>query len=38
MWGDSFQYKNLIVGVTSADTKRVLEVIIEVQDIEKGIN
>ncbi len=35
--GDSFQYKNLIVGVTSADTKRVLEVIIEVQDIEKEL-
>jgi len=32
--GESFQFRNLVVQVTSADTKKVLEVIIKVQDIE----
>lgn len=32
--GDSFHYKNLIVTITGADTKRVFEAIIEIQNIE----
>lgn len=32
--GDSFQYKNLLVTITNADTKRVLEANIEIQNIE----
>ncbi len=34
MVGESFHYKNLLVTVTSADTKKVLEVTIDVEDIE----
>ncbi|RJX26151.1 MAG: HlyC/CorC family transporter [Acholeplasma sp.] len=34
MAGESFHYKNLVVTVTSADTKKVLEVTIDVEDIE----
>jgi magnesium and cobalt exporter, CNNM family len=33
--GDSFNYKNLLITITSADTKRVLEATIEIQNIEK---
>jgi CBS domain containing-hemolysin-like protein len=36
--GDSFQYKNLLVTITSADTKRVLEATIEIQNIEKELS
>ncbi len=32
--GDTFQYKNLLVTITGADTKRVLEATIEIQNIE----
>ena len=35
--GDTFTYRNLLVTITGADTKRVLEAIIEVQDIEKEL-
>ncbi|MFA7423259.1 MAG: hemolysin family protein [Acholeplasmataceae bacterium] len=35
--GDSFQYKNLLVTITSADTKRVLEAVIEIQNIEEEL-
>ena len=36
--GDSFQYKNLLVTVVSADTKRVLEATIEIQNIEDELS
>ena len=35
--GDTFTYRNLFVTITGADTKRVLEAMIEVQDIEKEL-
>ncbi|BCR35999.1 HlyC/CorC family transporter [Mariniplasma anaerobium] len=35
--GDSFHYKNLLITITSADTKRVLEATIELQNIEKEL-
>lgn len=35
--GESFQYENLYVSVTSANTKKVLEVLIKVQDIEEEL-
>jgi magnesium and cobalt exporter, CNNM family len=35
--GDSFNYKNLLITITSADTKRVLEATIEIQNIEKEL-
>jgi hypothetical protein len=35
--GDTFNYRNLLVTITGADTKRVLEAKIEVQDIEKEL-
>jgi CBS domain containing-hemolysin-like protein len=35
--GDTFTYRNLLVTITGADTKRVLEATIEVQNIEKEL-
>lgn len=35
--GDTFTYRNLLVTITGADTKRVLEATIEIQDIEKEL-
>lgn len=35
--GDSFYYKNLLITITSADTKRVLEATIEIQNIDKEL-
>jgi CBS domain containing-hemolysin-like protein len=35
--GDAFTYRNLLVTITGADTKRVLEATIEVQNIEKEL-
>jgi len=35
--GDTFTYRNLLVTITGADTKRVLEATIEIQDIEQEL-
>ncbi len=35
--GEQFQYENLVVTVTSADTKKVLEVLVKIQDIEEEL-
>jgi Mg2+/Co2+ transporter CorC len=32
--GETLQYENLFIKVTSADTKKVLEILIKVQDIQ----
>lgn len=36
--GDSFQYKNLLITIVSADTKRVLEATVEIQNIENELS